>query len=111
MHKRSSGFTLIEIMIVIMIIGLLATLSYPTYAKARENARRTTCLSNLRLIQGSVDMTLFESPNTSTLTLDDIRSFFSNGQIPSCPANGNYTVEIRDGALKALCDYSFGHEL
>lgn len=47
---RRSGFTLIELLVVIAIIGILAAILFPVFAQARENARRTSCLSNLKQI-------------------------------------------------------------
>lgn len=49
MHRRN-GFTLIELLIVIFIIALLAAILFPVFARARENARRTSCASNLKQI-------------------------------------------------------------
>src|SRR5687767_2606493 len=49
-HRQRNGFTLIELLIVIAIIGILAALLFPVFARARENARRTSCVSNLRQI-------------------------------------------------------------
>lgn len=45
---RRSGFTLIELLVVIAIISLLAAILFPVFARARENARRTSCVSNLK---------------------------------------------------------------
>src|ERR1022692_662942 len=47
---QSSGFTLIELLVVIAIIALLAAILFPVFARARENARRATCQSNLKQI-------------------------------------------------------------
>src|SRR4028118_1774787 len=45
-----SGFTLIELLVVIAIIGILASILFPVFARARENARRSSCQSNLKQI-------------------------------------------------------------
>ena len=53
-HSRppgnDAGFTLIELLVVIAIIALLASILFPVFARARENARRASCLSNLKQI-------------------------------------------------------------
>ncbi len=49
-QKRTSAFTLIELLVVIAIIAILAAILFPVFAKARENARRASCLSNLKQI-------------------------------------------------------------
>jgi prepilin-type N-terminal cleavage/methylation domain-containing protein len=56
MKKRNSGFTLVEILVVLAIIAILAALLFPAFAKAKENARQTTCQTNLQQISLAVKM-------------------------------------------------------
>jgi prepilin-type N-terminal cleavage/methylation domain-containing protein len=49
-NRRNRGFTLIELLVVIAIIAILAAILFPVFARARENARRASCLSNLKQI-------------------------------------------------------------
>ncbi len=48
MHRKSGGFTLIELLVVIAIIAILAAILFPVFARARENARKASCMSNIK---------------------------------------------------------------
>src|SRR5688500_161340 len=48
--QKNAGFTLIELLVVIAIIAILAAMLFPVFSRARENARRTSCQSNLKQI-------------------------------------------------------------
>lgn len=55
-RKSKNGFTLIELLVVIAIIAILASILFPVFAKARESARSTTCLSNMKQIGTALQM-------------------------------------------------------
>ena len=48
--RKARGFTLIELLVVIAIIAILAAILFPVFARARENARKSNCQSNLKQI-------------------------------------------------------------
>ena len=52
--KQFKGFTLVEIMIVVAIIGLLVGLGIPGFINARNNARKNTCYNNMRIIANAI---------------------------------------------------------
>jgi prepilin-type N-terminal cleavage/methylation domain-containing protein len=83
-----AGFTLVEIMIVVAIIGMLATLAIPNYVKAREQTHRTACISNLQHIDGAIQLWAMENKKDADqpVTYSDISSYLRNSV--SCPAGG-----------------------
>jgi prepilin-type N-terminal cleavage/methylation domain-containing protein len=64
MNKK--GFTLVEIMIVVAIIGLLAAIAIPNFIKARETAQRNACIANLKQIQGAMQVWAIDTGASAT---------------------------------------------
>jgi prepilin-type N-terminal cleavage/methylation domain-containing protein len=92
-----TGFTLIEIMIVVALVGLLASIAIPNYVKARDNSQQSACVNNLRQIDGAAQTWALEAkqPLNATYTLTDLIPYIkldSAGKVPTCPAGGNYTL-------------------
>ena len=59
--NKKAGFTLVEIMIVVAIIGVLAAIAIPNFVKARENAQLNSIFNNLRIIEGAKDQWALEN--------------------------------------------------
>ena len=91
-NSRRSGFTLVEIMIVVAIIGLLAAIAIPNFVKARSKAQQNACIANLKQIDGAVQQWALENKKTSTdtYTLANVTDYLKGSAIPSCPAGGTY---------------------
>ena len=85
--SRKAGFTLVEIMIVVAIIGLLAAIAIPNFVRARESAQANACINNLRQVDGAVDQFALEAG----LTTGDPTAMASPGLLdylkaaPECP--------------------------
>jgi prepilin-type N-terminal cleavage/methylation domain-containing protein len=88
--NRKAGFTLVEIMIVVAIIGLLAAIAIPNFVRARTTSQTNACISNLRIIDGAKGQWALEvhKQNSDTPAGTDIQPYMgrgSNGELPSCP--------------------------
>ncbi len=108
--KNKMAFTLVEIMIVVAIIGLLAAIGIPAFARARETARTKACINNLRQIDGAKEQYAIENNGAEgdTVADSDITVYIKGGAIPTCPAGGTYTTG--DIGADPDCDYT-DHDL
>lgn len=106
---RTKGFTLVEIMIVVAIIGLLAAIAIPNFVKARQKAQQEACIANLRQIEGASQVWAVDTgaSDTATVTMNDlVPNYIRN--TPVCKANGNYGLTTVNA--RPTCDVA-GHEL
>jgi len=91
-----AGFTLLEIMIVVAIIGLLLAIAVPNWAKTRVRAQTDACIENLSQIETAKQLWGLEHGKTTGDTPTDSELFGTSlymKEKPTCPAGGNYSIE------------------
>jgi len=102
--RRKTGFTLIELLVVIAIIAILAAILFPVFARARAQARKTSCLAHLKQIGLATGMYAsdydgvlpYVSPKPSAETFGReavsvvLYPYTKNQQIFRCPSDGSY---------------------
>jgi prepilin-type N-terminal cleavage/methylation domain-containing protein len=112
-----NGFTLVEIMMVVGIIGLLSIIAMPAFNKARKVSQKASCVNNLRIMSNAKDQSsmanMWATGRAIVSGTDDetyILTYIKGNVIPSCPTSGTYAW--RPIGTDPVCSLSaIGHAL
>ena len=114
-NRNNKGFTLVEIMIVVLIIGILMAIAIPNFMSARARSQTSTCVANLKQIESAKEQwaMVTKAGATATPTSDDLVGSATDGYLksyPACPTSGAY--DIGDMKTRPTCSNSAdGHVL
>jgi prepilin-type N-terminal cleavage/methylation domain-containing protein len=104
--RNRKGFTLVEMMIVVLIIGILIAIALPNFLRARENARTRACVSNMKQIQAAIEQWAMENKKAASdpvPALSDLSPTYIKTW-PTCPSGGTYTISGTIGDYTISCD-------
>ena len=93
--NRIGAFTLVEIMIVVLIIGILMAIAVPNFVRARNSSRMNTCIANLKQIDSAKEQWAMDNKADTGASVgftDLVGSTAYMKAQPSCPSGGTYTV-------------------
>ncbi len=116
--SRRNGFTLIELLVVIAIIAILAAILFPVFARARENARRASCSSNLKQIALGVfqytqdydeKFPCYSGGPGNAGWAEEVQPYLKSLQIYQCPSDS--VAPTSDPATSGYTDYGFNLQL
>jgi prepilin-type N-terminal cleavage/methylation domain-containing protein len=95
--RRREGFTLIEIMIVVAIMGLILGIALPAFLKSRTQARKQVCIENISQIESAKQQWGLETNHKEGDAPPEGEIFGDNAYIkkkPNCPAGGTYDLKV-----------------
>jgi prepilin-type N-terminal cleavage/methylation domain-containing protein len=107
MKRNRKGFTLVEMMIVVLIIGILVTIALPNFLKAREMAQSRACAANMKTIQAAVETYAMAYRLQPSDNPPAISNLVGGGYLkvsPRCPAGGTYSITGNVANYEVSCD-------
>ncbi|MCF6094209.1 prepilin-type N-terminal cleavage/methylation domain-containing protein [Microaerobacter geothermalis] len=111
--KEENGFTLVEVIIVLFIMGILISLAMPTFQGAIENAQKKGCEANLKMLRTQVENYYYDNDRTYPSETDWMNTLINEKYLqatPTCSAGGSYSLDTTTTPAKVKCIGVNGHE-
>ncbi len=103
-QTSKQGFTLVEIMIVVAIIGMLAAIAIPNFVKARNTAQANACIANMKQIDGGIQQWALEKgkKDADAIVAAEVADYVKGRKMPTCPAGGDYVLGANVAAVPSV---------
>ena len=110
---NKTGYTMVEVMIVVSVIGMLSVLAIPSFARSRATSRMSACINNLRQIDAAKDQWAMENGKLDSdgVISANVEPYLKQGLLSGlvCPAGGFYSMSTV--ASNPVCSLGAGHTL
>lgn len=103
MFKAHDGFTLVELMVVVLIIGILVAVAIPVFNTASASARKRACQSNQRTLDGAVEQWAAANPANSKSQITDLTTAAAKLATPDMAGQGLTGEYVKDWAKSTTC--------
>ena len=103
MFRKDEGFTLVELMVVVLIIGILVAIAVPIFNAAKASAQQKTCWANERTVEGAYQSWQAAGNDGTGLTYATMMTALTPNYVkttPSCPASGTYSAVFSGGTTQ-----------
>lgn len=93
LKNNEKGFSLVELMVVVVIIGVLVAIAIPVYNRTTDRAERGACHANQRMIEGAASQHAMNTGKSiNDVKIGDLDVYFNDGT-PTCPSGGTYDIK------------------
>lgn len=104
MKKQNKGFTLVEIMIVVAIIGLLAAIGIPSFSRARANSIEKAKANNIRILEGAIEEWAMEKGHTNgaTIVYDEVYEYVKGATAAADLSSATGPLAVGDNTIATM---------
>ena len=103
-HDTDRGFSLLEIMTVLVVIGILVAIAIPVYTSSTARVERMACVSNQRVLTGAIEQYRIDHDSADPETVHDLVPYVSHDTVVFCPVDPSYGLVLLADHSRVVCE-------